>query len=214
MKERPILFSAPMVRAILDGSKTQTRRVINSEFLNGCEEDGFEVYEGKILGPELYEPAGYDKHGDMIPMPEIYGIYDEDGEFGMACPYGRPANQLWVRETWGEVEAKDGSKSLVYAADGWKDPAGYFRWKPSIHMYRWASRIQLEIVSVKIERLNDCSYSDAKAEGWNPKADDGKNPAHLDPLTWYKNLWNSINGAGSWDKNPWVWVVEFKRIKP
>ncbi|VVE68779.1 hypothetical protein PCA31118_03036 [Pandoraea captiosa] len=83
---------------------------------------------------------------------------------------------------------------------------------PSLHMPRWASRITLEITGVRVERLQAISYDDARAEGWGPMADDGKNPNPLDPKSWFLNLWSQINGPGSWNATPWVWVVEFKRI--
>jgi len=198
MKERPILFSAPMVRALLDGSKTQTRRVVKPQHLKF-----FEHSAAEMLG-------AWDKR----PMP-----------------HGHPGDRLWVREAWRGIVQINGPheaystgvaryvpdqeycKKVEFAAT---DEANGEPWRPSIHMPRWASRITLEITSVRVERLQDISEADAMAEGI---------PADLLPLDVarmpypssiaagrYAALWESINGPGSWDANPWVWVVEFKRV--
>ncbi|WP_373379858.1 hypothetical protein [Cupriavidus nantongensis] len=190
MKERPILFSGAMVRAILDGRKTQTRRVAK-EF------DGLDV--DKVLAR----------------FPHQRG-----------CPYGEPGDRLWVRETFSRLEAFD-----FFHADVPEDVPGFWYWadgnptwgdwsrpKPSIHMPREACRIQLEVTDVRVERLNDCSEADAIAEGIAPELDgwtDYSNPScqmFISPVDSYRTLWDSINGAGAWDANPWVWVVEFRRI--
>lgn len=184
IKERPILFNAPMVRAVLDGRKTQTRRI--------CKQA--EVEEGDEL---------------------------------FSCPYGKPGDRLWVREAWGIAncwltydEPTDPPRCIAYRADhaarcfdpeydvntddwGWDA----MKWKPSIHMPRWASRITLEITDVRVERLQEISRGDALAEGC-PFANMSEGP---DPRKWYTDLWTEINGASSWDANPWVWVIEFKR---
>ena len=198
MTERPILFSAPMVRAILAGTKTQTRRV-----LKGVQPWG--VSNGK---PE-WAIAGSE------PM----------------CPYGQPGDRLWVREThapqpdcWGSWErwtrGAGGPGPVIHykASDerAWVD-----RWRPSIHMPRWASRITLEITSVRVERLQAIGQEDARAEGVHRNVDglwSGGVWKHLaqpnrysDPCNAFCDLWASINGGESWDTNPWVWVVEFKR---
>jgi hypothetical protein len=261
MKERGMLFSKPMVLALLDGSKTQTRRVVKPQ---PTEEDG-QIYGGTIFGPEMYEPATIDKHGDMIPGPEIFGIYTEDGDWGVKCPYGKPGDRIWVRENfqpiyaegWNEgkndetgdpVNYKTGegydvsypaTDGIVEFYDSETDECSQRVW-PSIHMPRWASRIDLEITGVSVERLQDISEADSAAEGirpnwigdltgWNPVEhgylphdtnDEGEVPGVdiYDDL-WtakrcYQRLWESINGPGSWDENPWVWVVEFRRVKP
>lgn len=195
IKERPILFSGAMVRAILDGQKTQTRRVAK-EF------DGLNV--DKVLAR----------------FPNQRG-----------CPYGEPGDRLWVRETWycddyrvqrgpylqpEDLDVEDAREhgTLVYAADGLAPyEAEQPVWRPSIHMPRWASRITLEITGVRVERLNDCSEADAEAEGIAflrevPDVDETLTARQL-----YECLWDSINGAGAWEANPWVWVVEFKRVE-
>jgi hypothetical protein len=180
MKQRPILFSAPMVCTLLDGSKTQTRRVV-SEKIN--------IRAG-------------------MPEPEWQSLL-------ACCPHGQVGDQLWVRETF--CDATDGLHGRVlYRATG--DTA--CKWKPSIFMPRAASRITLEITSVRVERLQDISETDALEEGI-VSAGDG-NGFQLADTTHYSNdqresyasLWESLNGEGSWDLNPWVWVIEFKKAKP
>ena len=163
MKERPILFSAPMIAALLDGTKTQTRRVVKAS-----------------------------------------------GE-GVRCPYGKPGDRLWVRETHALVTAtayrasvgvqqtvnpSDPSEAAIYRA-GW-DRTRSTRWRPSIHMPRWASRISLAITEVRVERLQAITAADARAEGVAGVAE-------------YRLLWDVIHGADAWEVNPWVWVVVFER---
>lgn len=159
-RERPIMFSAPMVRAILAGRKTQTRRVVRF----------------------------------LPPRP---------------CPYGVPGDRLWVRETWCADGLDDGSAPLYhFRADGDHDPEA--TWRPSIFMPRTACRIVLDVTGVRIERVQDISEADAKAEGPELLPD----PMQDTPRRWrdsYRTLWDSINGKRApWDSNPWVWVVEFK----
>jgi hypothetical protein len=241
MKERPIIFSAEMVRAILDGRKTQTRRAIKPQPTGGV--------LGLRWDHDMGKPSWIDPHGCPVK-----------------CPYGRPGDRLWVREAFGfsrqdddinEVERvvcykagapwysilNDKSESLVHSGYGRKVQPNHFvhhpaRWKSSIHMPRWASRITLEIKSVRVERLQDISESDARAEGVrrNWTGDDLKGFAGTRDYNegldgWYRygasedeppcetaresfdTLWESIKGPGSWDANPWVWVIEFQRIK-
>ena len=167
MRERPILFSAPMVRAILAGTKTQTRRVCKGQ-------------------------------------RELSNVHDFQID---RCPYGQLGDRLWVRETWLRHSVNVPNDYLYRADhpdDGTIGPA-HGGWKPSIHMPRWASRITLEITDVRVERLQDISARDAWAEGITPSPD-------VDPYHEYRDLWESINGPGSWDANPWVWAVSFKRI--
>lgn len=181
MKERPILFSAPMVRAIIDGTKTQTRRIVKA------------------------------MHIPLLGRPPAEG----------APWYADPGDRLWVRETWCHPapEPQRPGDPVWYRADftprygAWESDAapGCVRrnegpWKPSIHMPRWASRITLEVTSVRVERLHGITEEDARAEGVTC-ADVG------DITAWraFCDLWKSINGAESWAANPWVWVVGFKR---
>lgn len=214
MKERPILFSAPMVRALLDGSKTQTRRPITGPRY------GLKVNkhpaEPSILADRVEEgPEGFMFRGGVLQVGPI------------ACPYGKPGERLWVREAWADLEQlSDGNyqRQAIYRADdieqyGDEDEpvnvtAPGMRWRPSIHMPRWASRILLEIVSVRVERLQAISDADAIAEGCSGYRPDD-DPFHdVEPRDEYRELWEQINGAGSWDANPWVWVVEFRLIEP
>jgi hypothetical protein len=215
MKERPILFSAPMVRALLDGTKTQTRRVVKPR-------------PDWAMGKRC-----------MLQPHELAGEVNQ-GEYSN-CPYGQPGDRLWVRETWcGEIDGhtsqliynEDGNTyKCLYRADGHhvvlddgdgftktnKDGSEASPWKPSIHMPRWASRITLEITAVRVERLQDISKADAQAEGIVPDGDGGWHLADTrhymdDPISSYASLWEYINGPGSWDLNPWVWVIEFKKV--
>ena len=179
MKERSILFSAPMVRAILGGRKTQTRRPVkNLGFVPGI---------GHVLNGS-----------------------DDSSEWPDFCPHGKTGDRLWVRETF-----LQDTEGFIYRADG--DFEGNAKilggWRPSIYMPRWASRILLEVTNVRVERLHDISEEDAIAEGvqitdeYTGCADDIDSHAHA-----YKFLWDSTNGKGSWDLNPFVWVIEFRRI--
>ncbi|WP_444905342.1 hypothetical protein ACJJIU_22225 (plasmid) [Microbulbifer sp. CnH-101-E] len=226
MKERPILFNAEMVRAILDGRKTQTRRLIKPQPFNGAnDEEIIKQIGGLPAGRSLYQEINSAWQSRFVDID---------------CPYGEPGDRLWVRETFGfEVRSLGGTphEQIVYRAskpdavrcydcDGMEQP---IKWKPSIHMPRWASRITLEITTVRVERIQDISEEDAKAEGlrWHSLYREwGGVELHPDsrpnllqwrwydnPIEAFKNLWESINGAGSWDQNPWVWVIEFRRVE-
>lgn len=192
MKERPILFSSPMVRALLDGRKTVTRRVVKlpTSLIDGDLENAV---------PDLMFGVTPGLH---IPMPD-------GSQQRLRNPWGWPDPcRLWVRETWQDPQ---GLRLPVYRADdatAWQ----HLKWRPSIFMPRWASRILLEIVSVRVERLQSIIESDAMAEGAEPvlvPPDGGSCPY----IEGYRDLWESINGPGSWELNPWVWVIEFKRIE-
>lgn len=209
MKERPILFNAPMVRALLDGSKTQTRRVAKP-------------VKHPDLG-NLYDP------GALVLEREPQHVIER------ACPYGQPGDRLWVRETCAAWESTDGEDFVHYFADGtyhaiedteqaaddWLVMNTY-RGKrgatvPGIHMPRWASRILLEIVAVHVERLGAIGEADARAEGVTieERHMNGYCAGEFLPpsIRAFRELWEGINGAGSWDANPWVWVVKFKRVR-
>jgi len=211
VKERPILFSGPMVRAILEGRKTQTRRVIKPKH-------EFFVDDGHDGINRVYYPCY------VTGEPEPQEIL---------CPYGSVGERLWVRETWAVVpkvsddgpkhKAKGDGTGATWRADWNGNPSG-FPWKPSIHMPRWASRITLEVTGVRIERLNDIDLADCIAEGIEWKYRDDKTTHWRDysgldvscttsAYFSYQTLWESINGPLSWSLNPWVWVVEFKRIE-
>lgn len=205
-----------MVRALLDGSKTQTRRV-------------FKVKNGSL----------WPNPNDLPGMRQIL----------RNCPYGQPGDRLWVRETWqgpllaefetdadadwyrpSNIHQYQNQKHCLYAADGGPPPEFMTaddelvrRWKPSIHMPRWASRITLEITGIRVERLQEISEQNAMAEGalfhdgglighsgWRYEKNDGY--VYANARSAYAKLWESINGPASWGVNPWVWVVEFKML--
>lgn len=216
--ERPILFSAPMIRAILAGTKTQTRRAVKPQPTHPH-------FGGRL--PFM-----------LLPDDEGEGLYLHSSCLGQAirCRYGRPGDRLYVRETWAVPHRYDhlGPSNIPtlgvpthYAAT--EDRGGQL-WRPSIHMPRWASRITLEVTGVCVERLADISDADAIAEGigsrkvsenesrWlNYMAPDDAGKAegtYGDPRHSFWSLWESINGRPSRDANPWLWVVEFRRVTP
>ena len=188
MKERPILFSAQMVEAILDDRKTQTRRVVKPQ------------------------PV-------FVAAPNVpFKTEDADPNGIIRCPHGKPGDRLWVRETFAPMIGGGYVYAADYTAERLKAPGGSGFWKPSIHMPRSASRITLEITGVRIERLNDISEDDAIAEGVDVKMDavmtaaQCRGKAGTAAQLEYWHLWESIHGKGSWDANPFVWVVEFNRV--
>ena len=204
LKERPILFSAPMVRALLAGTKTQTRRVCKPQ----------PIADARFVGGH-YLPATKRNPGQEISVEAPY--------VHIACPYGQRGDRLWVRETWRrDIDKIDGARLVQYRADDAivEAPRTYFDlpsagWIPSIHMPRWASRITLEVTGVRVERLQEISEADAIAEGVNVHPDHHGKPrtSIYSPVQAYRDLWESINGPGSWEANPLVWVVEFKRVE-
>ncbi len=223
MKQRPILFKDDMIRAILEGRKTQTRRVL--DIPAGWSPDsvnGESFILGKITSP--HPKRG--RFGAFI-RKEVHpgsGVFQSDI---VACRYGQPGDRLWVRET--TKEDVPGSVSLaIYDADYahvMDKSGGHAEWWyskpvcPSIHMPRWASRITLEITGVRVERLQDISAEDARAEGCEkpdlpPEVRGVAGDFVADERTTFAILWNRINGPDSWNANPWVWVIEFRRIKP
>lgn len=221
MKERPILFSGPMMRAILSGQKTVTRRVVKPQ----------PDFLGSMTDPTTpFKTLGAGLHGQIV------------------CPYGQPGDRLWVRETWSDVNLQ-GAPGIAYRADDdvrdlmedetFLDERGAFnyddprckpyhfacwsedllagtegRWRPSIHMPRWACRILLEVTAVRVELLQDITEQQARAEGVASCADDLDPDGNgYSPYELFSALWVSINGDDSWHANPWVWVVEFKRVE-
>jgi hypothetical protein len=249
MKERPILFSGSMVRAILSGVKFQTRRVVKPQ-------------------TEWVEPETVWQQADGHSGPGWYAHnedYPEEGSLFYRCPYGQPGGRLWVKETWriGAWRENDGSLAIDYLASEpaktpwitvpedaenyhgssifekyWiqstddcieselsTDDDGRYHWepgqspcrkRPSIYMPRWASRINLEIIDVRVERLQDISEKDAIAEGvtWFSSGAVECPGMPETPVDAYRSLWEKINGPGSWEKNPWVWCISFKRTEP
>lgn len=218
MKERPILFSAPMVRALLNGSKTQTRRIVK---------------------PQPVELPDFNRGGLSINVGGAkYQTFNPE-MYRHRCPYGQAGDLLWVRETWRHTascldEARaitedimsgsavdwraDYVERLIKTGELTREDAevssDFETWKPSIHMPRWASRIMLEIINVRIEQLQAISDADCIAEG--ASGGHGSIPDYpyaATPAEHYLHIWESINGSGSWKSNPWIWVVEFKVIK-
>ena len=193
MRERPILFSAPMVRAILDGRKTVTRRLVK---------------------PNPHRVDGGVPFGDAPAW-----AHAEPGSAVMRCPYGVRGDRLYAREAWAAPHAYDHlpprlipqDARIHYAAT---EDRGGLRWRPSIHMPRWASRITLEVTGVRVEKLQEISYEDAKAEGAEFWRNDGT-LTELPPCSAHRyefeDLWTSIHGPDAWAANPWVWVVSFRR---
>ncbi|WP_288496955.1 hypothetical protein [uncultured Acinetobacter sp.] len=220
--ERPILFNTTMVQAILEGSKTQTRRIVKSRIV--IEQAEFELGNRPAV---------------LHSEPSLQHYVDND------CPYGQVGDFLWVRETFRLFDSDECPHSdFPCGCPSWGTPlyrASHDcfdgeKWTPSIHMPRSASRILLEIIHVRIERLNDISSEDAKAEGVEQfivqdNVPDGDSWVRADRLMWkgyknkerayretaiesFKSLWQEINGSDSWAANPWVWVVEFKVKEP
>lgn len=210
MKERPILMSAPMVQAILAGNKTQTRRIVNFK----ARDIPLDVKIARFLDDKL-------KWGFFGPGPKVAAT--------VRCPYGQIGDRLWVRETlW-----HDGEDGWGYSADAqyfhidiavtdeWIKKQSHKSSIPSIHMPRWASRILLEVVNIRVERLQDISQQDACDEGvWTAQAakesgilERSSGGGILNHRGAYLNLWEEINGVGSWKDNPYVWVIEFKVIE-
>lgn len=229
MTEHPILFSGPMVRAILDGRKTMTRRIVRipkhpvtgihySE--SGNCEDGRPGWFASNVDSGYFEPAE---------------CWDESR---ISCPFGVKGDRLWVRETWGDADGyyQDYENEVpfvtCYRADlsalshtvppepvpSWDIKSWNWakqKWKPSIHMPRWASRLLLEVTSVRVERLQDISEEDAAKEGVKPfvSAEDGDCWTDGTYRTAFNYLWDKINRErAAWDSNPWVWVVSFQRV--
>jgi hypothetical protein len=215
VKERGILFSPPMVRAILDGRKSQTRRLVKNEF-GVCADCWGNVREPMCV-PHNDGDGGYGVFG-TDPYLRVAACDHNDVCGGRTrCPYGAVGDRLWVRETWCQIgETVDGVKTIAYRGDNDIELGGDLRWKPGLYMPRWASRITLEITRVRVERLQDITESDARAEGvtWARGAIGQMVPG---PPTCardaYARLWDDVNGE-PWASSPWVWVVEFKRVLP
>lgn len=206
MNEKPMLFSGPMVEAILDGRKTQTRRM------------------NKLNGVNKYPGDWKLKQLTREFIARFHNLFDDHNKDLVYCPFGSIGDRLWVREAF----CPDWSDDIIYRADGGSaKEAGYPKepkWKPSIHMKRTQSRINLEITDIRVERLQDISKKDIYAEGviLKNRPDEFSKDSVLSVdgmsyLSWataWISLWNSINekrGLG-WDKNPWVWALTFKKL--
>ncbi|EKJ9646550.1 hypothetical protein ACXKEL_003342 [Salmonella enterica] len=203
-----MIFNSEMVRAILDGRKTQTRRVLATyqDAVKFCP-------EWDVNGKQIFIVLGEKDHTGMNPV--ITAI---------PCHFGQPGDRIWVRETFRVHSRATDVATLVYRAsvrNSWTEqthrvpvavcnkPATPEKWTPSIHMPRWASRITLEITDVRVERLNSISDSDASKEGCCIA--DMESGDCLSDV--FARLWTSIYGDDSWQANPWVWVIEFKRVE-
>jgi hypothetical protein len=163
----------------------------------------------------MYEPVKIDRHGEMYPGAPVYGVYDEDGEWGAKCSFGQPGDTLWVREKWAPVNDCDPDHSdgaIFPDSQPPYRPEMVDRWRSPIHMPRWASRITLQITDVRVERLQDVSRADAIAEGCPFEKPDGR-AANTDPKLWFMRSWDTINAKRGypWESNPFVWVLEFSR---
>lgn len=209
MRERPIPMTPENAQKCHDGTKTQTRRIVRVPAW---------ASDDDMPKLAIQRPAtGIAYYVDGIPVKRL------------TCPYGVVGDRLWVREPWawpGEEEhLYKGNSSDARLVDEWKKDQNncQVKWTPSIHMPRFACRTVLEITDVRVERLQDIGEEDAKAEGVT-RIDHGREyyfsamrdePDHrnwVDPTDAYKELWESINGAGSWAQNPWVWVISFRKV--
>lgn len=225
LKEHGILMSAPMVRAILAGTKTQTRRGV----LGATGAFWDHAAWRPVLSPDGSGIVEWATDGGTAPGPQP------------KAPHGPVGRRLWVRETWRTEELQSGQDGVRFAADDVFAPidntegaaedwviahnngARAAKWKPSIHMPRWASRITLEVTRVRVERVGDISEEDALAEGF---ADHAREPPDEDPREVgyqehvpgafarerFADLWDEFNGAGSFAASPWVWVYDFRRV--
>lgn len=224
MTARPILFSAPMVRALLDGRKTQTRRIVKRQF--GADADPEEM---SAVSTEGFQIAGHSgRWWDA-------GISSADD--AIRCPYGVPGDTLWVKETWRPKAARqDWDLDVTYAADGetrtikdgefgerdWTMPKAAARGNVSpLYMPQWASRLTLAITDIRVQRLQDISEADSEAEGVRePSLGEWVSTGFVDvrrqdchPVTAYAYLWDHINGPDCWAANPWVWAVSFDVVR-
>lgn len=214
MKTRPILFSGPMVRSLLAGRKTQTRRIVKPQPIPDryFPEGRLEWNPGKLHYTEC--------NVNWRPLSQAFDDYIQNGH----CPYGKPGDRLWVREAFLCHGTTEGPR-IDYKAGGskfFKDAPDCELWiaddnsyRPSIHMPRWASRLTLEIQSVRGERLQEITEQDAKSEG--VLLSDWELPDGECPQTYreaFSKVWEHINGPGSLDLNQWVWVIEFKEVEP
>lgn len=233
MKARPIIFSAAMVQALLAGRKTQTRRVIKNP-INKIHWGG----EPKKLFADwaLSYLKTFNEETGTVYF-EVQSEVDDTTTCSTKCPFGGVGDLLWVREVWRVEKALDCDKPseiephmpVDYAADGteqnrhwnWMHPAFAGKWRTPLFMPRWASRLTLEITGVRVERVQDISEADAIAEGCRGyRMDTGLEWADMErwvePEEEYAQLWDSLHGkdpAHAWAANPWVWVLEFKRVE-
>jgi len=213
-KEKHLLFTGQTVRALLAGKKTQTRRLVKPQPAR----KQLHEWKGKVIYDGEHGVWGWKNHLWWDAMADCYGMDTVSAELLPFSPWS-VGDRVWVRETWYCDHAFAETKGTAEQISEWREmmyyradvPGGRFAdadswgewgggWKPSIHMPRWASRIDLEITGVRVERLNKISVADAVAEG-------------TDGVPAYKELWEGLEGVGSWDTNPWVWVLDFRRVR-
>lgn len=218
-RERPILFQGAMVRALLAGTKTQTRRAVKPQPPTPEAVHALAGIDYCWIAPD---GAALDYHRPAGPVWAVRQLMGCEPQ--LRCPYGQPGDRLWVREAWrvsvvhdhvpgGELGFGTTPQVQYEAIGDGNDETGvvWGRYRHARFMPRWASRITLEVTAVRVERLQEISEADAEAEGvTKPRKVCEDDPGtHIDA---YADLWEQINGRGSWDDNPWVWVVEFRRI--
>ncbi|WP_395312386.1 hypothetical protein [Enterobacter hormaechei] len=206
MKERGMIFNGEMVRAILDGRKTQTRRIMKVQPSDGFHptHNGYDL----DLNAHWYTPGVVDKNGYLQPAKkDVFGVADENE--GYTCPFGAVGDRIWVRETWARYNIDQDSHDMAYRATPPADWPEEGRWRPSIHMPRWASRLMLEITGVRVERLQAITLGDICKEIGCGLYD--FRSATYGFQVW-EDLWKSIYGEENWQANPWVWVIEFKVV--
>jgi hypothetical protein len=216
MQERPIIFSTPMVQAVIAGDKTQTRRVVKNP--------GYGEKTWLAAVPHFGEDAGASQ------IAHLRVAFDEETERAgkrIKCPYGAPGDRLWIRETW-QRDDRDGK--TAYRASPETTPKEWvnWHWRSPLFMPRLASRLTLEVLETRVEKLQSMPWQDALAEGIEPvECDHAYADPRLgctdcmgtglleDPRGGFADLWDKINGARGypWDSNPWVWVVRFTRIE-
>jgi hypothetical protein len=207
-KDKPMLFSTDMVKAILTGSKTETRRTSGLEQINRCPNDWANI-DIKWVAEKAFFTAINRKSGDILEIK---------------CPYGTIHSEIWIRETWRHLDLGSDS-GVVYKASengkAWQENSEDWTWKPSIQMPKKFARIWLKIEHIGIDRLNNISNESAIAEGIEGKENDiqysykdylSDEVECYNPVNSFQSLWEKINGIGSWDFNPWVWVIKFKTI--
>ncbi|EPS4512730.1 hypothetical protein ACVEU9_002398 [Klebsiella aerogenes] len=207
MKERGMIFNSEMVRAILDGRKTQTRRIMKIQ----------PEHSGLGLRRVIDSKNGSDDGKYFWSSSDACGLKARSKSF--ACPFGAVGDRIWVRETWAEAGACAPDLKLYRAnypehvSSIYENvpPTEEIRWTPSIHMPRWASRILLEITDIRVEHLASVSDEDAGKEGY--PADPSPFGGPMDKWLWFRQLWDGIYPEQSFKHNPWVWVIEFKRVE-
>lgn len=231
MKERPILFSGPMVKAIIDGRKTQTRRVVKR--VDHGNERINHAYNPRVsTGPYTSIESSMWHFCHRRPMPDGSPSSHCAAIQFATCPYGLPGDRLWVREAFSLVPCSAGCEKYPDGFDpkiasihqptapheGVRYKATWDRchsapWRPSIHMPRWASRITLEVTAVRVERLQAISEADAMMEGVDaiPMSDMPRNGCFTRRDD-FRQLWDIINGKSCpWESNPWVWAMTFRK---